>query len=84
MTDKQETPENRERAELLKAAFRKSMLPADHPLSTMDTGSTPTHHEEKDPVQEALDVRRREILDAENAKRQKRQNRLGGPKVVKM
>ena len=84
MTDKQETPENRERAERLKAAFRKSMLPADHPLSTMDTGSSPTHQEEKDPVQAALDVRRREILDAENAKRQKRQNRLGGPKVVKM
>ena len=84
MTDEDETPGKIDHAHRLKAAFRKSMLPADHPLSTMDMGSNPTHQEEKDPVQEALDVRRREILDAENAKRQKRQNRLGGPKVVKM
>jgi len=84
MTDEDETPGKIDHAQRLKAAFRKSMLPADHPLSTMDMGSNPTHQEEKDPVQEALDVRRREILDAENAKRQKRQNRLGGPKVVKM
>ena len=84
MADEDRPPEKIEQAQRLKAAYRKSMLPADHPLSTMDTGSNPTHQEEKDPVQEALDVRRREILDAENAKRQKRQNRLGGPKVVKM
>ena len=84
MTDEDKASEKIEQAQRLKAAYRKSMLPADHPLSTMGTSSHPTPPEEKDPVQEALDVRRREILDAENAKRQKRQNRLGGPKVVKM
>ena len=84
MTDEDETPGKIDHAQRLKAAFRKSMLPADHPLSTMEMGSNPTQQEEKAPVQAALDVRRREILDAENAKRQKRQNRLGGPKVVKM
>ncbi len=84
MTDEDGTPGKIDHAQRLKAAFRKSMLPADHPLSTMGTSSHPTPPKEKDPVQQALDARRQEILDAEKAKRQRRQDRLGGPKAVKL
>jgi len=91
MADRDKTPEEIEKAQRLKAAYSKSMLPADHPLSTLGIISNPTDQEKSDsieeksdPVQEALDARRQEILAAENAKRQKRQDRLGGPKVVKL
>ncbi len=84
MADEDKASEKIEQAQRLKAAYRKSMLPADHPLSTMDASSDPTPMKEKDPVQQALDVRRQEILDAEKAKRQRRQDRLGGPKAVKL
>jgi len=82
MTDKEKTPEEIEKGERLKAAYLKSMLPADHPLSKLGIVLNPKDEEKSDPVQEALDVRRQEILDAEKAKKQKRQDRLGGPKVV--
>jgi hypothetical protein len=84
MTDKEKTPEEIEKGERLKAAYLKSMLPADHPLSKLGIVSNPKDEEKSDPVQEALDVRRQEILDAEKAKKQKRQDRLGGPKVVQL
>ena len=91
MTDKEKTPEEIQTAERLKAAYSKSLLPADHPLSTLGIISNPTDQEKNetkeektDPIQKALDARRQEILDAEKAKKQKRQDRLGGPKVVKL
>jgi len=84
MADKELTEEqpkkksSPEKAARLKAAFLRSTLPADHPLLRLVIASNPTDEEKSDPVQEALDTRRQEILDAEKAKKQKRQDRLGG------
>ncbi len=76
MTNKEKTPGEIEKGERLKAAYLKSMLPADHPLSKLGIVSNPTVEEKSDPVQEALDARRQEILDAEKAKKEKRQGKL--------
>jgi len=80
MTDDEKTPEEIEKGERFKAAYLKSSLPADHPLSQLGIVSNPTVEEKSDPVQEALNAQRRKMLDAENAKKQKRQDRLGGSK----
>ena len=77
MTDDEKTPEEIEKGERFKAAYLKSSLPADHPLSKLGIVSNPTDEEKSDPVQEALNAQRRKMLDAENAKKQKRQARLG-------
>ena len=83
MADKELTEEQPKKklspgkAARLKAAFLRSTLPTDHPLSKLGIVSNPPVEEKSDPVQEALDARRREILDAEKTKKQKRLDRIG-------
>ena len=76
MTDNDKTPEELKKSERFKAAYLKSSLPTDHPLSKLGIVSNPMDEKKSDPVQEALDARRQEILDAEKAKKEKRQGKL--------
>ncbi|HIE84099.1 MAG TPA: hypothetical protein EYQ00_09740 [Dehalococcoidia bacterium] len=76
MTDNEKTREEIEKGERFKAAYLKSNLPEDHPLSKLGIVPNPTDEKKSDPAQEALDARRQEILDAEKAKKEKRQGKL--------
>ena len=76
MTDNEKTPEEIEKSKRFKAAYLKSSLPADHPLSKLGIVTNPEDEKKSDPVQEALDARRQEILDAEKVKKEKRQGKL--------
>jgi hypothetical protein len=76
MNDNEKTPEEIEKSERFKAAYLKSSLPADHPLSKLGIVTNPADEKKSDPVQVALDARRQEILDAEKAKKEKRQGKL--------